>query len=89
VTRRSGRRCVVVMRQACHLRLRTALYHWARVAIQHDAVSRRRYAELRKRGHGHGRALRTVADRLLCVACAMLTTRTLFDPHHAARLAAA
>ena len=53
VTRRSGKRCVVVMRQACQIRLRTAVYHWARVAIQHDAVSRHRYAELRKRGHSH------------------------------------
>ena len=33
VTRRSGKRCVVLMRQACHLRLRTAVYHWARVAM--------------------------------------------------------
>jgi len=30
--------------------------------------SRRRYAALRQRGHSHGRALRTVADRLLSVA---------------------
>lgn len=78
VTRRSGKRCVVLMRQACHLRLRTAVYHWARVAIQHDARSRARYAELRKRGHSHGRALRSVADRLLAVACAMLKTQTTF-----------
>lgn len=80
VTRRSGKRCVVVMRQACHMRLRDAVYHWARTAIQHDPRSRTRYAELRKRGHSHGRALRTVGDRLLGVACAMLETGTLFDP---------
>lgn len=85
VTRRSGKRCVVVMRHACHLRLRNAVYHWARVAIQHDSVSRNRYAALRKRGHSHGRALRSVADRLLAVACAMLTDRRLFDPNHATR----
>jgi transposase len=85
VTRRSGKRCIVVMRNACHLRLRNAVYHWARVAIQHDAVSRSRYAALRKRGHSHGRALRSVADRLLAVACAMLTHRRLFDPNHATR----
>jgi transposase len=85
VTRRSGKRCIVVMRNACHLRLRNAVYHWARVAIQHDAVSRNRYAALRKRGHSHGRALRSVADRLLAVACAMLTHRRLFDPNHATR----
>jgi transposase len=89
VTRRSGKRCIVVMRQACHMRLRSAVYHWARVAIQHDERSRRRYAELRKRGHSHGRALRSVADRLLGVACAMLTCRTLFNPQHAAKQIAA
>jgi transposase len=89
VTRRSGKRCVVVIRQACHMRLRSAVYHWARVAIQHDELSRRRYAELRKRGHSHGRALRSVADRLLAVACAMLNRRTLFDRNHASRCVAA
>ncbi len=89
VTRRSGKRCVVLMRQACHLRLRTAVYHWARVAIQHDARSRARYAELRKRGHSHGRALRSVADRLLAVACAMLKAQTPFNPRYALDAAAA
>ena len=83
VTRRSGKKCVVVMRQACHMRLRTAVYHWSRVAIQHDELSKSRYRELRKRGHSHGRALRTVADRLLAVACAMLRARTAFDPARA------
>lgn len=85
VTRRSGKRCVVVMRYACHGRLRNAVYHWARVAMQRDAGSRERYAALRKRGHGHARALRSVADRLLAVACAMLTNGTLFDAKHATR----
>ena len=89
VTRRSGKRCVVLMRQACHLRLRTAVYHWARVTIQHDVRSRARYAELRKRGHSHGRALRSVADRLLAVACAMLKSQTTFDPEHAVEAVAA
>ena len=36
VTRRSGKSCVVIMRRACNKRLREAMYHWARVAIQHD-----------------------------------------------------
>ena len=80
VTKRSGKRCTVVRRQACHTRLRSAVYHWARVATQHDQRSRHRYAELRKRGHSHGRALRSVGDRLLSVACAMLIRRTPFDP---------
>src|SRR6266436_6782569 len=47
---------------------------------KHDALSRRRYAALRQRGHSHGRALRTVADRLLSVTCTLLEQQTLFDP---------
>lgn len=89
VTRRSGKRCVVGMRQACHLRLRGALYHWARVAVQHDPLSRTRYAALRSRGHSHGRSLRGVADRLLAVACAMLRDQTLFEPRPVPDLEAA
>jgi transposase len=80
VTKQSGKSRFVVRRQACHDRLANALYHWARVAVQHDPRSRAKYAELRKRGCTHGRALRTVADRNLSVACAMLKTGTLFDP---------
>jgi transposase len=80
VTKRSGKSCRVEMRQACSGRLRTALYHWARVATQHDPRSRSRYAALRARGHSHARALRTVADRLLGIACVMLANRTTFDP---------
>lgn len=48
VTKRSGKSCIVVRRQACHDRLANAVYHWARVAIQHDPRSRAKYAELRK-----------------------------------------
>ncbi len=40
VTKRSGKSCIVVRRQACHDRLANAMYHWARVAVQHDARSR-------------------------------------------------
>jgi len=80
VTKRSGRSCVVVRRQACHPRLANAVYHWARVAVQHDPRSRAKYAELRRRGHTHARALRSVADRLLNVACAMLKSGTAFNP---------
>ena len=72
VTRRSGKSKIVVRRLATHPRLRDALYHWARVAVQHDPASKAKYAALRARGHGHTRALRSVADRLLAVACAML-----------------
>ncbi|WP_423929050.1 IS110 family transposase [Candidatus Palauibacter sp.] len=82
VTRRSGKSILVVRRLAAHPRLRDAVYHWARVAVQHDPVSKAKYAALRARGHGHARALRSVADRLLAVACAMLRTQTRYDPNH-------
>jgi transposase len=78
VTKRSGKSCIVIRRQACHDRLANAMYHWARVAVQRDATSRAKYAALRHRGHSHGRALRSVADRLLNVACAMLKSGTTF-----------
>jgi transposase len=81
VTRRSGKRAFVVrMRYACKVRLRHALYHWARTSIQHDQVARAYYDQLRARGHAHARALRSVADRWLRVLVSMLRTRTLYDP---------
>jgi len=89
VTRRSGKQYLVVMRQACPHRLRTAVFHWARVAVMHDFHSRNRYAALRKRGHSHARALRSVASRLIGVACAMLQAGELFDPNRAPQPAAA
>ncbi len=82
VTKRSGKSKIVIRRLAAHRRLCNAVYHWARVAVQHDPTSRAKYAALRQRGHGHARALRSVADRLLAVACAMLQDQTLFDPNH-------
>lgn len=81
VTKRSGKSRIVLMRQAAHGRLRNAVYHWARVAVQHDPRSRAKYAALRARGHGHARALRSVADRLIAAACAMLESRSMFDPN--------
>ena len=89
VTRRSGKSCIVLRRYACNRRLRTAFYHWGRVAIQHDPVSKQRYAELRRRGHGHARSLRTIGDRLLYVLCTLLERQTLFDPSYKTTLSAA
>ena len=70
-------------RLAVHNLLRNVVYHWANTAMQNDPVCEARYRALRARGHGHHRALRTVADRLLFVACAMLRNGTMFDPQHA------
>ncbi len=72
----------MVRRSACNERLREAVYHWARVAMQTDPQCRERYAALRRRGKSHGRALRTLGDRLLAMACAMLRNQTIYDPNY-------
>jgi transposase len=82
VTRRSGKTCIVLRRHACNNRLRNAVYQWARGAMQHDPVSRQRYADLRARGHSHARALRALGDRLLYVLCTLLERQTPFEPNH-------
>jgi len=79
VTKQSGKQRLVVMRHACNQRLRTALFHWARVSIQHDSAAHRYYATLRARGHSHARTLRSLADRWLRILTAMLTTGTAYD----------
>jgi hypothetical protein len=89
VTRRSGKSRIVMRRRACNRRLSNAVYNWGRTAIQNDPISRTKYYALRARGHGHARALRSIVDRLLYVACAMLKKGTLFDPSIAAKESAA
>jgi len=88
VTRASGKGRGVLMRRACHPRLREALYHWARVATVHDERARAHYAALRAKGKSHGRAIRGVGDRLLKVACVMLREGTLYDENKRRLLAA-
>ena len=81
VTERSGKRRapLVHMRRACNHRLRQAAYHWGRISIQQDPVSRRYYDRLRARGKTHGGALRVIVDRWLRILMAMLRDRTLYD----------
>ena len=79
VTRQSGQRRVVVMRRGCNPRLRHALYHMARVAMQRDAHLKSVYTALRATGQLHGQALRTIGDRLLRILMAMLRDRTCYD----------
>jgi transposase len=87
VTRQSGKSRLVCMRRSCNGRLRAAVFHWARNSIRLDAHSRTHYQRLRER-HGHARALRGVADRLLDVLITMLRTGTLYDPDRRHRTAA-
>ena len=80
VTRQSGKGRSVSMRHACNVQLRNGLYHWARNAVLVAPRFRARYDALRHSGHGHARALRSVADALLRVLVTMLKERTLYDP---------
>jgi transposase len=79
VTRQSGKRRQVVMRRGCNPRLRHALYHMARVAMQRDAHFSQVYTALRAKGQRHGQALRNIGDRLLRILMAMLRHRTCYD----------
>ncbi len=85
ITRQSGKSKRVVMRRACNRRLRNAMYHWAGVSAMYDPHSKVRYAALRARGHGHARALRSLADRLLAQLMAMLKHGSLYQPDRARR----
>jgi hypothetical protein len=80
LTQQSGKRRSVVLRQGCHQRLRHAIYPWSRVSLQCDQRSREHDAELRAQAHSQGRALRGVADRLLGVLMAMLSSGPPYDP---------
>lgn len=86
VTRQSGKSRSVSMRYSCNPRLRAAVFYWASNAIQHDLRCRSHYERLRQR-HGPARALRGVADRLLGVLVASLTSGTLYDPRRRTELA--
>jgi len=80
ITRQSGKKAVVIMRRSCNERLRNALYHWSRVSVTCDPRSKKMYAQMRARGHSHGRALRGLSDRWVAVLISMLRHRTLYDP---------
>jgi transposase len=79
VTRQSGKRKTVGMRQACSPRLRNAVFYWATSSLCCDSRSRKHYDALRAAGHQHPRALRGLADRLLGVLIALLKTQKTFD----------
>ena len=79
VTRRSGKKKVVMMRYGCNERLREAFYHWSLNSIRCEERARQQYAEKKARGKTHGCALRGVVDRQLAVLVSMLRYNTLYD----------
>lgn len=78
VTKRSGKKLIVLRRYGCNQRLANAAYHSARVAVQRDPEAKAVYATMRARGHTHGRALRSVADRMFRILFAMLRDHTVY-----------
>lgn len=70
----------IVQRQACSGALRDATYHWGRIAVQCEPRAKQHYADLRARGHSHGRAIRGVVDRLFKVLMAVLESGQPYDP---------
>ena len=78
VTQRSGKSGRVRRRRTANPWLVDRIYHWARVATPVAPLGRQRSDALRTRGPTHGRALRSVADRVLAVACALLKTGTWY-----------
>jgi len=82
VTKQLGKTRYVVRRRAVCANLSDALYVLGGIAAIHDPVSRTRYMELRAKGHGYSRSVRTVCDRLLLVACAILEKGELFDKQY-------
>ncbi len=80
VTIASGNSKRVEMRRACNPWLRQALHHISSVFWQHDPRARALYQAHRAQGQRHSRALRTVGDRWLAMICAMIRTKTVYDP---------
>ena len=79
VTKQSGKTKYVVRRMAVCRRLADALVVLGKVAAIYDPLSKAKYKELRRRGHSHYTAVRTVTDRLLSVICSILDKGELFD----------
>ena len=79
VTKQSGKTKRVVRRKAVCRSLRDVFHVLGGIAAIHDPVSKAKYKSLREKGHGYCRSVRTVCDRLLSVACALLEKRELFD----------
>lgn len=79
VTRQSGKTKLVIKRRAVCGSLADAFHVLGGIAVINDPVSKAKYQELRGKGHGYCRSVRTVCDRLLSVVCAILKKGELFD----------
>lgn len=83
VTRQSGKQRLVTRRYACDRDLSDAVCDWARTASQRDPRWKSRLKALLAAGKTYGHALRIIADRLLDVACTLLTKGDFYVLDHA------
>jgi hypothetical protein len=88
ITRKSGKKKIVLARYVHNDRLRDALDRQAFAALSASPGARAYYDQLRARGAGHQAALRQLANRLVRILHGCLKTRTLYDettawPQHA------
>ncbi len=85
VTRQTGgrgkpKRHEVGWRRGCNLQLRRVLHNWGFAAAKVDSRAKARLAELRKRGHTIGRAVRQLVDGLLRVLLSCLRAGETYQP---------
>jgi Transposase IS116/IS110/IS902 family len=79
ITRKSGKRKLVLARYVHNDRLVDALGRQAYCALAASAGARAYYDELRGRGVGHHAALRQLANRLVGILHGCLKTGTTYD----------
>ncbi len=76
----SGKRKHAKFRWACNKRLRNALFTLAHCTCRWNPWAADRYANARKRGHNHRRALRTLGRAWSQIIWRCWQTRTPYDP---------
>src|SRR4029077_6438834 len=79
ITRRSGKKTIVMARYVHKDRLIDALGQQAFSAIRHSPGARAYYDQLRGRGTGHRAALRQLGNRLVGILHGCLKTCTEYD----------
>jgi hypothetical protein len=79
ITKASGRSRVALARFARNRRLADALEMWAFCSLTTSAGARRYYDGLRARGHGHRRALRSLANRWVGILHGCLSHRERYS----------
>jgi transposase len=79
ITRRSGKKTLVMARYVHNDRLLDALGQQAFSAIRHSPGARAYYDQIRARGTGHRAALRQLGNRLVGILHGCLKTGTVYD----------